>query len=154
MNKEEAIKMLSNTKVYVDGKSKEIQEKLFELGFSWISFKKEVVNEDVPFLYIHSNLQLLAGNDMGFFKNMHFVETKADDILSITIDKEYEFKPFDRVLARSADNCIWQGTIISHIAKNDTYGCRIYTMTGSWAQIIPFEGNEHLVGTSDSPDKD
>lgn len=49
MKKEEAIAKLSNTKVYVDGKSKEIQEKLFELGYSWVSFKKEVINEGTPF---------------------------------------------------------------------------------------------------------
>ena len=36
MTKEEAKKMLTNTKVYVNGKTKEIQEKLFEIGFSWI----------------------------------------------------------------------------------------------------------------------
>lgn len=153
MKKEEAIKRLSNTKVYVDGNSEEIQRKLFELGFSWKTFKKEVVNECMPFLYIHPDLHLLAGNDMEFFKNKEFVEIKADEILSIKIDKEYEFKPFDRVLVREGHNCIWQGTFISHIIKNETYGWRIYTITGSWGEIIPFEGNEHLVGTSDSPDK-
>ena len=35
MTKEEAKEMLTNTKVYVNGKSKEIQEKLFEIGFKW-----------------------------------------------------------------------------------------------------------------------
>lgn len=152
MKKEEAIKRLSNTKVYVDGNSEEIQRKLFELGFSWKTFKKEVVNECMPFLYIYPDLHLLAGNDMESFKNKEFVEIKADDILSITIDKEYDFKPFDKVLVRNANSCIWQGTFISHITKNDTDGWRIYTMTGTWYQCIPFEGNEHLVGTNNSPD--
>ena len=35
MTREEAISFLDNTKVYVQGKSKEIQEKMFSLGFQW-----------------------------------------------------------------------------------------------------------------------
>lgn len=154
MKKEEAIAKLSNTKVYVDGKSEEIQKKLFEIGFYWAGQERFIFGKDKPFIFIDKDYELGYSDDMIYFKTHKYKEIEADDILSITIDKEYKFKPFDRVLARSADNCIWQGTFISHIAKNDTYGCRIYTMTGSWAQIIPFEGNEHLVGTSDSPDKD
>lgn len=153
MKKEEAIKMLSNTKVYVDGKSEEIQNKLFEIGFKWGSVGAEIHHMESPFIFIYQDLSLGHGCDMCFFKKYEYAEIKADDILSITIDKECEFKPFDSVLVRSADNCIWQGTIISHIAKNDN-GWRIYTMTGTWGQIIPLEGNEHLVGTTDSPDKD
>lgn len=35
MTQEEAIKFLSNTKVFVKDKSEEIQKKLFEIGFIW-----------------------------------------------------------------------------------------------------------------------
>lgn len=155
MKKEEAIAKLSNTKVYVDGKSKEIQEKLFEIGFRWRNTGEVFVEfVDRPFIIINGDMFLGHDNDMTYFGRHQNKEVKADDILSITIDNEYEFKPFDRVLVRSADNYIWQGSFISHIAKNDTHGWRIYTMTGYWSQIIPFEGNEHLVGTSDSPNKD
>lgn len=153
MKKEEAIKMLSNTKVYVDGKSKEIQEKLFSLGFSWCGCSI-VKHTNVPFLYIDDDKYITYGDDMECFFKHDYKEISCDYILSIKTEEEYDFKPFDKVLVRSADNCIWQGTFISHIAKNDTYGWRIYTMTGSWGQIIPFEGNEHLAGTNDSPDKD
>ena len=51
MTKEEIKKFLDNTKVYVNGKSKEIQEKLFSFGYTWnwdnrVKFTKE------PFLFI------------------------------------------------------------------------------------------------------
>lgn len=49
MKKEEAIAKLSNTKVYVDGKSKEIQEKLFEIGFEWADEKRKVFYTEMPF---------------------------------------------------------------------------------------------------------
>lgn len=126
MKKEEAIKMLSNTKVYVDGKSKEIQNKLFEIGFKWGSVGAEIHHMESPFILIHPDLSLGHGCDMDLFKDFKYTEIKVDDILSITIDKECEFKPFDKVLARSADNCVWQGNIISHIVKDEN-GWRIYT---------------------------
>ena len=43
---------LINTKVYVDGRSAEIQEKLFRLGFSWFENKKEVKHTESPFLFM------------------------------------------------------------------------------------------------------
>lgn len=86
---------------------------------------------------------------MNYFKNLDFVEIKADDILSITIDKEYEFKPFDRVLTRDNDTEIWSVDIFSHI-QGDEF--RFVTVGSCWRYCLPFEGNEHLVGTSDSPD--
>lgn len=151
MKKEEAIAKLSNTKVYVDGKSEEIQRKLFEIGFSWKTFKKQIVNTEMPFIYIHSDLHLLAGNEMGLFKNKELIELKADEILSIKIDKEYEFKPFDRVLVRDYDNANWKTDFFSHIVNGgDEYVFK--TISACWKQCVPFEGNEHLVGTTGSPD--
>lgn len=151
MKKEEAIKRLSNTKVYVDGNSEEIQRKLFELGFSWKTFKKEVVNECMPFLYIYPDLHLLAGNDMEFFKNKEFVEIKANDILSIPFDKKCDFTPFDKVLVRDSNMQKWRVDFFSH---KDEGQFKFITVGNCWTYCIPFEGNEHLIGTSNSPDKD
>ena len=49
MTREEAISFLDNTKVYVQGKSKEIQEKLFSLGFQWKFDGKKVRHEENRF---------------------------------------------------------------------------------------------------------
>lgn len=88
---------------------------------------------------------------MNSFKNNEFKEIKAEDILSITIDKGCEFKPFDKVLVRDKDNEKWKADFFSYIQDEDLY--YFFTIFGSWRQCIPYEGNEHLVGTCDSPDK-
>ena len=54
MTKEEIKKFLDNTKVYVNGKSKEIQEKLFSFGYHWGGrnpTEASDVNEPVLFMY-------------------------------------------------------------------------------------------------------
>lgn len=151
MKKEEAIKMLSNTKVYVDGKSEEIQKKLFELGFKWASNSNEVNYTNKPFIFITNNMLMNTTSDMLYFKYNNLTEVKADYILSITIDEECEFKPFDKVLVRDDDTKEWRADFFSHIAEVEF---KYITVGSCWLQCIPFEGNEHLAGTSDSLDKD
>lgn len=152
MKKEKAIAKLSNTKVYVDGKSKEIQEKLFELGFRWASNSKEVSYTNKPFILISSqNMYLTTSSDMLYFRDDKYKEIKANDILSITIDKEYDLKPFDKVLVRDNYGEVWCADFFSHMQEAD---CKFVAVSNCWRYCIPFEGNEHLVGTSDSPDKD
>lgn len=66
---------------------------------------------------------------------------------------DHQFKPFDKVLVRDYDNEEWQCNIISHINENSdddyTYDC-IYSR---WKQCIPYEGNEHLLGTTINPEE-
>ena len=62
--------------------------------------------------------------------------------------KEYQFKPFEKVLVRDYDNDVWRASFFSH--TRETLGR--YATTGLvWKQCIPYEGNEHLLGTKDSP---
>lgn len=150
MKKEEAIKMLSNTKVYVDGKSEEIQNKLFEIGFKWNFKFCKIAVTDSPFLFMNEDMAISHSSDMNLFKGSENREIKADDILSITIDKEYEFKPFDRVLVRNSNVDCWVASLFSYIKDGDF---KFVGIGSCWRQCIPFEGNEHLVGTADSPDK-
>ena len=64
------------------------------------------------------------------------------------IKKEYEFKPFERVLVRDGICEKWRCNIYSHKELNDKYPYKcIYA---GYKQCIPYEGNEHLVGTSDN----
>nr|UVM96567.1 MAG: hypothetical protein [Bacteriophage sp.] len=65
------------------------------------------------------------------------------------IKKEHQFKPFDKVLVRDSDEELWATAFYSHKVK----GYYPYKTAGSigFKQCIPFEGNEHLVGTSNSP---
>lgn len=101
MTKQEAIKMLANTKVYVQGKSKEIQEKLFSLGFQWKDGSKQVLYERKSFLYLYGNMKICYGDDMEYFTKRTLREIAVADILSIVID-ESKYRPF-----KDAKEC-WQ----------------------------------------------
>ena len=242
MTKEEAKEMLTNTKVYVNGKTKEIQEKLFEIGFSWIGNTFANKAHHFPFIYLN-DFYLRVDNDITFFKEHHFREVSAEDILNIKIDeefnlkdgdifcytnihgnhwisifnrlekqmyfnhldlcietcslfnpgfhwfnitnvrlateeekeklffalkkqglfwnegtkqvekikKEHKFKPFDRVLVRDDEEDRWR---ISLFAKKETDADFPYRCMGEvYSFCIPYEGNESLLGTSNSPEE-
>lgn len=93
------MKKIREVKIYVDGRSKEIQEKLFELDkeIRW-DFSEGVKNTDVPFLYVEKSGKLDWSGNMDKFINHPFTELKADEILAM--EPEYEFKPFERVLTK------------------------------------------------------
>ena len=63
---------------------------------------------------------------------------------------EQEFKAFDKVLVRNEDIDIWCACHFSMLCVEKHMP---YIMTGGYryAQCIPYEGNEHLLGTADSP---
>ena len=86
MTKKEIEKFLGNTKVYVDGKSAEIQRKLFSFGYHWgIGDPTKVRHQDSPFLYIHRNKEILHSYDMTYFSSPEFRKITANKILSLEI---------------------------------------------------------------------
>ena len=60
------------------------------------------------------------------------------------------FKPFDKVLVRCG-NGIWGATFFS---RRDNKSAWAYVGVDciNWEQCIPYEGNEHLLGTDKSPE--
>lgn len=62
-----------------------------------------------------------------------------------------KFEPFQKILIREEDYGIWICDMYSHEdAIEDTH----HTLTGGIYQdedILPYEGNEHLLGTMESP---
>lgn len=61
-----------------------------------------------------------------------------------------DFKPFDRVLVRDSDDDAWMPGFYSHASGRIDVP---YTslLNHSYAQCIPYQGNEHLAGTTASP---
>ena len=59
--------------------------------------------------------------------------------------KEYQFKPFEKVLVRDSYDDVWRASFFSHIKENDG---RYVTTCVTWKFCIPYEGNEHLLGTT------
>ena len=60
-----------------------------------------------------------------------------------------QFKPFDKVLVRDSESDKWRCAFYSHFEPNGIY--HYGTIIGMYAMCIPFEGNEHLVGTTKNP---
>lgn len=60
-----------------------------------------------------------------------------------------QFKPFDKVLVRDDNDDLWRCDLFESIDKRDgTYNC-----IGSYRkQCIPYEGNEHLLETTNKPE--
>ena len=146
MTKEEAKTSLINTKVYVAGKSAEIQKKLFELEFEWSdSIAVKVQYEDTPFLYLYEK-GVTRGASMNEFSNHGNKEVTADYILGLTWEEEKpKFQPFDKVLIRDDDNDIWRPRVYLDCCNDIDGKC-------SWDQILPYEGNEHLAYTKNEPE--
>lgn len=94
MTLKEIRKYLDDTKVYVNGKSKEIQEKLFSFGYRWPDGNyTEVCSEDDPFLLIYDDGYISNANDMCYFTEHENREITADEILSLEIT-EPSYRPF------------------------------------------------------------
>lgn len=76
-------------------------------------------------------------------------ETKTLEKLRLTQSKFdiTTLMPFDKVLMRSSNAREWVGTIYSHYNNNYFFGCGMMCQ-----QCIPYEKNEHLLGTTDDCD--
>ena len=96
----------------------------------------------------------LASEDyiMGFFAKLHEVPGEVIDVECVPNDREDEprqhFKPYDKVVVRYDDWQYWVCGLFSHISPEGEYVCvnGIY-----YKQCLPYEGNEHLVGTTNNP---
>lgn len=122
--------------------------------------------------YTEFNASIFYSNKSGFAERKVCTAklyTKANDILKaklITfIEQHYNgkynpetlqvepvkptcpFKPFDKVLVRNYDNTVWFANYFSHYKDNNGY--HYACIDDSYIFCIPYEGNEHLLGTTD-----
>lgn len=67
----------------------------------------------------------------------------AEKKLIVDLKPKVELKPFDKVLVRDNKSDYWRASLFSHIGKDKEYYC----VWASWTYCIPYEGNEHLLGT-------
>lgn len=69
--------------------------------------------------------------------------------IAVKVRETPKFQPFQKVLVKDSDVdfSVWHCDLFSHISKEGKY----FTVSGLWDECIPFEGNEHLIGTKDDP---
>lgn len=147
----------ADIKVYVDGKSKELQEQFFKAEIWWIDGAKTVQITESPFLYVdrhnpNNNLEISHGTDMENFKRVINRQVTAEEILNIEIveDKpECPFKPFDKVLVRYRGES-WKVSFFSH----QKYGI-FHCVDNKYAYCLPYnEKTAHLLGTTNDYKED
>ena len=71
----------------------------------------------------------------------------AEKKMIIALKPKWIPKPFDKVLVRDSKSSEWRANLFSHKNVNEPYCC-VYA---SWNYCIPYEGNEHLLGTKNNP---
>ena len=62
------------------------------------------------------------------------------------IKKEYQFKPFEKVLVRDNRNEAWRAAFFSYINEYKRY----VTTSMAWKYCVPYKGNESLLGTTNN----
>ena len=66
----------------------------------------------------------------------------------VDLKPKCEFKPFDKVLVRDYNYSAWKVSLFGYKSPNNNY---YYCCNGSsWIYCIPYEGNEHLLGTTNN----
>lgn len=66
------------------------------------------------------------------------------------VEPKCSFKPFDKVLVRCNEDSVWRCELFSHyntFNKQYPYVC----LSGIYKYCIPYEGNQHLLGTTNNP---
>lgn len=135
-----------NIKVYVDGKSAELQQKLFEFGCKWQDGRMEVCHTDLPFLYVNQEGIIQGGWRMCTFIEDVKDEENVDKVLEMPLSQREEactFKVYERVLGRDREDQEWSIDLFVMMGEEPyKYEC----FRGSYKCCIPYAGNEHLVG--------
>ena len=77
-------------------------------------------------------------------KEGKYWDTEKKQVMDL---KEHQFKPFEKVLVRDSYEDKWRASFFSNIRE----GYSKYVTTGLvWKFCIPYEGNEHLLGTTNN----
>lgn len=72
------------------------------------------------------------------------------DLKTLEIEKpKCEFKTFDKVLGRNEKDDVWEADLFSRYREESQYPFRCIGFSRKYC--IPYEGNEHLLGTRNNP---
>ena len=144
--------------------TEEEKQKLFKViknhGYRWNPETKTL--EELPIFKVGDRIKLKNSKFVytitDLLKDKYRATTNSRDLYEIEFERQDAYilvpnkfdittlKPFDKVLVRDYNNECWMTGIYSHQNNN------IFIASGHWNQCIPYEGNEHLLGTTNSCD--
>lgn len=98
------------------------------------------------------NLETLEIEKQPKFKDGDILSCDEDSFTKHTtlILHKCEFKPFDKVLGRNEKDDVWEADLFSHYREESQYPFRCIGCSRKYC--IPYEGNEHLLGTRNNPE--
>lgn len=153
--------------------TEEEKEKLFdaikEHGYKWNAETKTLEKLVEPRFKVGDRIKAICNNNQYDIKELtdtHYtlveVEYKFKYTEPISEDKKWELvpnkfdittlKPFDKVLVRDHNAQEWVASLFSNYNEPKKY--KYICVNGSgYAQCIPYEGNEHLLDTSNDCDE-
>lgn len=100
---------------------------------------------------VHEELREATDDEYCTFREAYYLWEKSKEKKS---EEQSVFKPFDKVLVRSGNNCSWLPALFVR-DRGEDFAWRFNVLpihsghAGDFASCIPFEGNEHLAFTSD-----
>lgn len=100
---------------------------------------------------VHEELREATDDEYCTFREAYYLWEKSKEKKS---EEQSVFKPFDKVLVRSGNNCSWLPALFVR-DRGEDFAWRFNVLlihsghAGGFASCIPFEGNEHLAFTSD-----
>jgi hypothetical protein len=148
--------------------TEEEKQKLFDAikanGYEWNAETKTLEKLVEPIFKINDNIQskdIKSPVRIVDIKDGKYIFENGDK-LDINLQNRWEFVsnkfdinrliPFEsKVLVRNANNKTWRPTIFGCYRENKYEPFYVLGGTG-WKQCIPYEGNEHLLGTTNDCD--
>jgi hypothetical protein len=135
--------------------NEEIQCHAFELGYpGWEPSKSQTNYVNKPYLFIRiDGFGWCDESQQEYFENIKMRKISAADFLALTpedVKDAPEFKPFDRVLVRDGDGDEWNIDFFEGMNKDEDEMYRYRCLNTCWRHCIPYEGNEHLLGTTEN----
>lgn len=100
---------------------------------------------------VHEELREATDDEYCTFREAYYLWEKSKEKKS---EEQSVFKPFDKVLVRSGNNCSWLPALFVR-DRGEDFSWRFNVLpinighAGDFASCIPFDGNEHLAFTSD-----
>lgn len=154
--------------------TKEEKEELFQTikarGYKWNPETKTLEKLIVPKFKVGDKIKNknsgICDKVIEIFKDCYLVESCLNEQCTIGFDIQDNwelvphkfdintFKPFDQILVRLTNNCVWIPKFFSHLDnKNVKYYPFVTTDNVGYPQCVPYKGNEHLCRTTDDCDK-
>jgi hypothetical protein len=158
--------------------TKEEKQKLFkaikENGYRWDAEAKTLEKLIEPKFNVGGKIKRKGDTRLTTIKDIrdnYYIITIPDffgnayitDKLLFSNQNEYELvpdkfdittlKPFDKVLVRDDDYHFWLAAIFSHYTKGAEDNYPYFASGSCFEKCVPYEGNEHLLGTTNDCDE-